>query len=59
MRPLLLLLLTAAVKHLRVDGSDVRDEDVARLSPFVVSGSHPPGLPVTAPDAAATIRSAR
>jgi TnpA family transposase len=25
----------AAVNQLRADGSDVRDEDVARLSPFV------------------------
>lgn len=27
--------MDAAVTQLRADGSDVRDEDVARLSPFV------------------------
>ncbi|MGI5200370.1 Tn3 family transposase [Spirillospora sp. CA-108201] len=34
--------MDAALTHLRTSGFDVREEDVARLSPFVPPGGRPP-----------------
>lgn len=43
--------MDAAVNQLRADGFDVRDEDVARLSPFVRQQRSGRQRPVTTPPA--------